>query len=72
MSETNAHSRFHVFIPADGMREFKQNIGELIEGFDTGAGYGNSVLLIVLDLTDRLQKVETLPHRMMDRVRTSE
>merc|ERR1739848_618209 len=26
-------------IPADGMREFKQNIGELIEGFDTGAGY---------------------------------
>ena len=41
VSETNAHSRFHVFIPADGMREFKQNIGELIEGFDTGAGYGN-------------------------------
>merc|ERR1712050_795592 len=39
VSETNAHSRFHVFIPADGMREFKQNIGELIEGFDTGAEY---------------------------------
>jgi len=39
VSETNAHSRFHVFIPADGMREFKQNIGELIEGFDTGAAY---------------------------------
>merc|ERR1712119_35302 len=39
VSETNAHSRFHVFIPADGMREFKQNIGELIEGFDTGASY---------------------------------
>ena len=45
MSETNAHSRFHVFIPADGMREFKQNIGELIEGFDTGAEYGKSFLL---------------------------
>ena len=44
VSETNAHSRFHVFIPADGMREFKQNIGELIEGFDTGAEYGNCVL----------------------------
>jgi len=39
VSETNAHSRFHVFIPADGMREFKQNIGELIEGFDNGAAY---------------------------------
>ena len=44
VSETNAHSRFHVFIPADGMREFKQNIGELIEGFDTGAEYGNCFL----------------------------
>jgi len=39
VSETNAHSRFHVFIPADGMSEFKQNIGELIEGFDNGAAY---------------------------------
>merc|ERR1719219_2596207 len=37
VSETNAHSRFHVFIPADGMREFKQNIGELIDEFDTGS-----------------------------------
>ena len=42
VSETNGHSRFHVFIPADGMREFKQNIGELIDDFDTGTGgYGN-------------------------------
>ena len=73
VSETNAHSRFHVFIPADGMREFKQNIGELIEGFDTGAGYGNNgVLMIVLILTDQLQRVETRPHRMTARVSTSE
>merc|ERR1712066_649425 len=27
VSETNARARFHVFIPADGMKEFKQNIG---------------------------------------------
>ena len=37
VSETNARARFHVFIPADGMREFKQNIGELIDEFDTGS-----------------------------------
>ena len=51
MSETNAHSRFHVFIPADGMREFKQNIGELIEGFDTGAEYGKSFSLDIPPLS---------------------
>jgi len=42
VSETNGHSRFHVFIPADGMREFKSQIGELIDEYDNGTvGYDN-------------------------------
>ena len=45
VSETNGHSRFHVFIPADGMREFKSQIGELIDEYDNGTvGYGNCCL----------------------------
>jgi hypothetical protein len=27
---------FKVFIPADGMAEFQQNLGELIEEYDNG------------------------------------
>ena len=29
-------SRFQVFIPADGMREFQHNLGELIDEYDNG------------------------------------
>ena len=38
MSETftRGYSRFQVFIPADGMRDFQQNLGELIEDYDNG------------------------------------
>ena len=33
---TRGYSRFQVFIPADGMRDFQQNLGELIEEYDNG------------------------------------
>ena len=33
---TRGYSRFQVFIPADGMREFQHNLGELIEEYDNG------------------------------------
>jgi len=33
---TRGYSRFQVFIPADGMRDFHQNLGELIEEYDNG------------------------------------
>lgn len=33
---TRGYSRFQVFIPADGMAEFQQNLGELIEEYDNG------------------------------------
>merc|ERR1712014_39027 len=34
VSETNGHSRFHVFIPADGMREFKHDNGDSLPPAD--------------------------------------
>ena len=33
---TRGYNRFQVFIPAEGMREFQQNIGELIDEYDNG------------------------------------
>ena len=33
---TRGYSRFQVFIPAEGMREFQQNLGELIDEYDNG------------------------------------
>jgi len=33
---TRGYSRFQVFIPAEGMDEFQQNLGELIKEYDTG------------------------------------
>jgi len=33
---TRGYSRFQVFIPAEGMDEFQQNLGELINEYDTG------------------------------------
>jgi len=33
---TRGYSRFQVFIPADGMREFQHNLGELIDEYDNG------------------------------------
>merc|ERR1712008_454663 len=33
---TRGYSRFQVFIPAEGMCEFQQNLGELIDEYDTG------------------------------------
>lgn len=33
---TRGYSRFQVFIPADGMRDFQQNLGELIDEYDNG------------------------------------
>ena len=35
---TRGYSRFQVFIPADGMREFQHNLGELIDEYDNGEG----------------------------------
>ena len=35
---TRGYSRFQVFIPADGMREFQHNLGELIDEYDNGKG----------------------------------
>ena len=33
---TRGYSRFQVFIPAEGMKEFQQNLGELIDEYDNG------------------------------------
>merc|ERR1712020_226124 len=33
---TRGYSRFQVFIPAEGMDEFQQNLGELIDEYDNG------------------------------------
>merc|ERR1719429_264480 len=33
---TRGYSRFQIFIPAEGMEEFNQNLGELINEYDTG------------------------------------
>ena len=33
---TRGYSRFQVFVPADGMKEFQHNLGELIDEYDNG------------------------------------
>ena len=33
---TRGYSRFQVFVPAEGMKEFQHNLGELIDEYDNG------------------------------------